>query len=63
MFFRRLAYLAKEHDCCRLEGHVFDWNEEAITFYEGLGTEFRKDLILLRAHKKAMDQLAPESRH
>jgi GNAT superfamily N-acetyltransferase len=34
---RRLAALAKERNCGRLEWSVLDWNERALKFYRGLG--------------------------
>jgi len=35
--FRRLAALAVERGCGRMEWSVLDWNESAQRFYEGLG--------------------------
>ena len=36
---KRLAALAVERDCARLEWSVLDWNEPAITFYKSLGAK------------------------
>jgi GNAT superfamily N-acetyltransferase len=52
-----LARLANERGCGRMEWSVLDWNESAITFYEGLGarrlsewTTCRLDGDALRGH-------------
>lgn len=55
---KQLACYAKQHHCCRLEWHVFDWNESGIAFYEKLDADLRKDLILVRLEKDPMDRLA-----
>ncbi len=44
----KLATIAQQHRCCRMEWHVFQWNELAISFYEGIGSHLRKDLLLVR---------------
>ena len=36
----RLAALAVERDCARLEWSVLDWNAPAIGFYQSLGAQF-----------------------
>ena len=36
---RRLAQLALERDCARMEWAVLNWNEPAIAFYRQLGAE------------------------
>jgi len=55
---KQLAYYAKEVGCCRMEWHVFDWNESAISFYESLGGNLRKDLLLIRMEKSAYLKMA-----
>jgi GNAT superfamily N-acetyltransferase len=45
---RRLAELAVESDCYRMEGLVFDWNKDAIACYKLLGANLRTDLINVR---------------
>lgn len=55
---KQLACYAKQQHCCRLEWHVFDWNESGIAFYEKLDADLRKDLILVRLEKDPMDRLA-----
>jgi GNAT superfamily N-acetyltransferase len=44
----RLKKISEEKECCRMEWHVFDWNEPAIKFYQSLGGVLRKDLIQVR---------------
>lgn len=55
---KRLAANAKEVGCCRMEWHAFDWNDQAITFYENLGGKLRKDLLLIRMEKDAYWKMA-----
>jgi GNAT superfamily N-acetyltransferase len=45
---QHLASLAEERQCCRMEWHVFDWNDGAKKFYEAIGCDFRPDLIQVR---------------
>lgn len=56
--FRRLAQLALERDCARLEWAVLDWNEPAIAFYRSLGARPMDDWIVQRLDAKALAQLA-----
>ena len=55
---KQLACYAQEVGCCRMEWHVFDWNESAISFYENLGGNLRKDLMLIRMEKNAYLKMA-----
>lgn len=55
---KQLARHAEEMGCCRMEWHAFDWNDQAISFYEKLGGKLRKDLLLIRMEKEAYHQLA-----
>lgn len=50
---KKLSQYALEAGCCRMEWHAFDWNQQAIDFYENLGGKLRKDLILIRMEKEA----------
>jgi GNAT superfamily N-acetyltransferase len=52
---RRLAAMAAERGCGRLEWHVLDWNEPSIRFYESLDATLMKEWILVR-------MVAPEFR-
>lgn len=46
--FDKLAEIAREKHCCRIDWHALDWNEEAIEFYQTLGAEIRPDLVKFR---------------
>lgn len=45
---RRLARLAVERDCGRLEWRVLDWNQPSIDFYKSLGAQLMPEWILVR---------------
>lgn len=45
---KRLAALAKERGCGRLEWRVLDWNEPSIRFYQSLGASLLEEWILVR---------------
>ncbi|HUL94563.1 MAG TPA: GNAT family N-acetyltransferase [Usitatibacter sp.] len=45
---QRLAALAVERDCGRLEWRVLDWNEPSIRFYESLGARLMPEWELVR---------------
>ena len=55
---RRLAALAAERGCGRLEWHVLDWNEPSIRFYESLGATLMKEWILVRMTRPEFAALA-----
>lgn len=57
-FLKQLAQYARQKGCCRLEWHVFAWNESAIRFYENIGGVLRKDLVQVRLEKESMQKLA-----
>lgn len=57
-FLKQLAKYATQNDCCRLEWHVFSWNDSAISFYQKLGGVLRNDLIQVRLEKDALQRLA-----
>jgi GNAT superfamily N-acetyltransferase len=42
MLMDRLAFIARENDCARLEWSVIDWNHAAKRFYESLGARINK---------------------
>jgi len=54
----RLAKLAKERGCGRLEWSVLDWNEPSIRFYESLGAVALDDWTVYRVTGDALDRLA-----
>lgn len=45
---RRLAQLAVERDCGRLEWRVLDWNQPSIDFYRSLGAQLMPEWVLVR---------------
>lgn len=54
----RLAQLALERDCGRLEWSVLDWNEPAIGFYQRMGATVLPDWRVCRVTGEAIEQLA-----
>ena len=61
-FFRRLAAIAAERDCGRLEWWCLDWNTPSIGFYKSLGAEAMEDWTVYRLAGQALRRLAePES--
>jgi GNAT superfamily N-acetyltransferase len=54
----RLAKLAKERGCGRLEWWVLDWNEPAIRFYKALGAGPMEDWTVYRLAGESLDELA-----
>jgi GNAT superfamily N-acetyltransferase len=56
----RLAKLAKERDCGRLEWWVLDWNEPSIGFYKKLGAVAMDDWTVYRVTGDALDELSRE---
>jgi GNAT superfamily N-acetyltransferase len=57
----RLAALAVERGCGRLEWSVLDWNVDAIGFYERLGARPMSDWTVYRVTGDALKQLADSS--
>lgn len=55
---RRLAELAVERGCARIEWEVLDWNAPAIRFYESLGAEPQSGWTTYRLRRPAMERLA-----
>ena len=53
----RLAALAVERDCARLEWSVLDWNEPAIGFYQNLGARLMDDWTVMRVDGQALHRL------
>lgn len=54
----RLAQLAKERNCGRLEWWVLDWNEKAINFYKSLGAKPMDEWTVFRVTGNELDNLA-----
>ena len=55
---KRLAALAVERDCARLEWWVLDWNEPAIQFYKKLGAKPMEEWTTFRVDGDALRELA-----
>ena len=54
----RLAALAVERHCGRLEWRVLDWNEPSIRFYEALGATIMREWLLARVTGPELERLA-----
>jgi len=54
----RLAAIAVERQCGRLEWWVLDWNEDAIGFYRALGAEAMDEWTVFRLTGDALVRLA-----
>ncbi len=57
-FFGRLAGIARERDCGRLEFGVLDWNRKALDFYSKLGAVAMDEWTVQRITGEALDRLA-----
>jgi GNAT superfamily N-acetyltransferase len=55
---QRLAALAVERDCARLEWSVLDWNDPAIRFYQSMGAKSMDGWTINRLDGDALDSLA-----
>jgi GNAT superfamily N-acetyltransferase len=58
----RLAELAVERDCGRLEWSVLDWNEPSIHFYKSLGAVAMEEWTIFRVTGGALQKLADRSK-
>jgi len=54
----RLAQIARERGCGRVEWAVLDWNEPSIKFYESLGARGLDDWRIFRITGEALERLA-----
>ena len=57
----RLARLAIERGCGRIEWSVLDWNKPSIRFYESLGAVALKEWTTFRLTGAALDKLGSNS--
>ncbi len=57
----KLAALAVERDCARLEWSVLDWNTSAIDFYKALGARPMDEWTVYRVDGDALTGLAAHS--
>lgn len=56
--FQKLAVLARERGCGRLEWWCLDWNQDSIGFYKSLGAEPMEDWTVYRLAGKTLERLA-----
>jgi len=56
--FRRVAQIAHERGCRRMEWTVLDWNEEARSFYRDFGAELLSDQRVMRLDEGAIETVA-----
>lgn len=54
----RLAEIARDENCGRLEWSVLDWNKPAIEFYKKLGAVPMNEWTVYRLNRKAIETLA-----
>lgn len=57
---KRLAGIALQKDCGRMEWAVLDWNQEAIRFYRALGAHPMEDWITFRLEGDSIRKLGEE---
>lgn len=55
---KRVAAIAVEKNCLRLQWEVLDWNTPAIDFYRAMGAEFQDEWRNMRLSGKALERLA-----
>ncbi len=58
---QRLAQIAQERGCGRMEWAVLDWNEPAIQFYRKLGAKPMDDWTVFRLTSEGMAELARDA--
>jgi GNAT superfamily N-acetyltransferase len=58
---KRLAQIAKERGCGRMEWAVLDWNDPAIQFYRKLGAEPMNEWTVFRLTQDGIARLADVS--
>jgi GNAT superfamily N-acetyltransferase len=59
---KRLARIAKEQNCARVEWAVLTWNQPSIDFYHRLGATTLDEWRIFRLHGEALVQLAKGER-
>jgi GNAT superfamily N-acetyltransferase len=64
LLLERVAVIALEKGCLRLQWEVLDWNTPAIEFYRAMGAEFLDEWRNVRVNGEALKRLAgAEGRH
>ncbi len=59
---KRLAAIALERDCQRLDWNVLDWNELALSFYEKIGAKQLSDWRTMRLTGDALNNLGTKGK-
>lgn len=59
-FMARLASIALERDCDRLEWHCRDWNHKAIAFYRAQGASVVPDASLYRLDQAGLRRMGAQ---
>lgn len=59
---KRLAGIAKEQNCGRMEWSVLTWNQPSIDFYHRLGAVTLDDWRIFRLHGEPLEQLGKDAR-
>jgi GNAT superfamily N-acetyltransferase len=54
---KKLAQIAVERNCGRLEWSVLDWNEPAIAFYRSMGASILDDWRICRVAEEGLNKL------
>jgi GNAT superfamily N-acetyltransferase len=60
-FLKRLASIARERSCGRMEWVVLDWNQNAIDFYESIGGDILHEWKIVRLTTNEIGKLADQS--
>ena len=55
--FKRLAAIATERECGRMDWAVLRWNQLAIDFYEGLGASEEDEFVGYRLTRSGLERL------
>jgi GNAT superfamily N-acetyltransferase len=58
----RLAQIARDRECGRMEWAVLDWNDPAIQFYRKLGARPNDEWTIFRLTREGIANLASENR-
>src|ERR1044071_7692872 len=59
----RLAKIARDRGCGRMEWAVLDWNRPAIKFYRALGAKPMDEWTVFRLRRDGVERLAPTERN
>lgn len=53
----KVASIARDRGCQRMDWSVLDWNQPAIDFYESLGARIQREWLLVRLDEEALRKL------